>query len=81
VPIAELQGIQWMFADMATRLDTARVLTYRVAYLCDAGRPYGADATMVKLMASEAAMWVTTKAVQIRRGYGYTCDHPVKRYM
>ncbi len=80
-PIAELQAIQFMLADMATRLEAARLLTYRAAYLKDAGRPCRAEAAMAKLMASEAAMWATTKAVQIFGGYGYTRDYPVERYM
>src|SRR5439155_271163 len=80
-PIAELQAIQFMLADMATRLDAARLLTYRAAYLKDAGRPCRAEASMAKLMASEAAMWATIKAVQIFGGYGYMRDYPVERYM
>jgi alkylation response protein AidB-like acyl-CoA dehydrogenase len=80
-PIADLQAIQWMLADMHTRLEAARVLTYRAAYLWDAGRPCRAEAAMAKLMASEAAMWASTKAVQIHGGYGYMCDYPVERYM
>ncbi len=80
-PIAELQAIQFMLADMATRLDAARVLLYRAAYLKDAGEPYRAAASMAKLHASEAAMWATTKAVQIHGGYGYMRDYPVERYM
>ncbi len=80
-PIAEPQAIQFMLADMATRLDAARLLTYRAAYLKDAGRPCRAEASMAKLMASEAAMWATTKAVQIFGGYGYMRDYPVERYM
>ena len=80
-PIAELQAIQFMLADMGTRLDAARVLMYRAAYLKDRGRPFRAAAAMAKLAASEAAMWVTTKAVQIHGGYGYMRDYPVERYM
>src|SRR6266404_1699984 len=80
-PIAELQAIQFMLADMATRLDAARLLTYRAAYLKDAGRPCRAEASMAKLMASEGAMWATTRAVQIFGGYGYMRDYPVERYM
>jgi len=80
-PIAELQAIQFMLADMATRLDAARVLTYRAAHLKEAGRPFRAEASMAKLMASEAAMWATTKAVQVHGGYGYMRDYPVERYM
>ena len=80
-PLAELQAIQFMLADMATRLAAARVLLYRAAYLKSAGEPYRTPASMAKLTASEAAMWVTTKAVQIFGGYGYTRDFPVERYM
>jgi alkylation response protein AidB-like acyl-CoA dehydrogenase len=80
-PIAELQAIQWMLADMATRLDAARLLMYRAAYLRDAGQPYRTEAAMAKLLASEAAMAATIKAVQIHGGYGYMCDYPVERYM
>jgi alkylation response protein AidB-like acyl-CoA dehydrogenase len=80
-PISELQAIQWMLADMHTRLEAGRVLTYRAAYLRDAGRPYRAEAAMAKLVASEAAMGSTIKAVQIHGGYGYMCDYPVERYM
>jgi alkylation response protein AidB-like acyl-CoA dehydrogenase len=80
-PIADLQAIQFMLADMATRLDAARMLLYRAAYLKGAGVPYRAEASMAKLAASEAAMWATTKAVQIFGGYGYMRDYPVERYM
>jgi len=80
-PIADLQAIQFMLADMATRLDAARVLMYRAAYLKDRGQPFRSAAAMAKLAASEAAMWVTTKAVQIHGGYGYMRDYPVERYM
>ena len=80
-PIAELQAIQFMLADMATRLDAARMLTYRAAHLKETDRPFRAEASMAKLMASEAAMWATTKAVQIFGGYGYMRDYPVERYM
>ncbi len=80
-PIAELQAIQFMLADMATRLDAARMLTWRAAHLKETGRPFRAEASMAKLMASEAAMSATTKAVQIFGGYGYMRDYPVERYM
>ena len=80
-PIAELQAIQFMLADMATRLEAARVLLYRAVHLKDSGRPCRAEASMAKLAASEAAMWATTKAVQVFGGYGYMRDYPVERYM
>jgi alkylation response protein AidB-like acyl-CoA dehydrogenase len=79
--IADFQAIQWMLADMATRLDAAWVLICRAAALKDGGRPYAREASMAKLFASEVAMWATTKAVQIHGGYGYVTDFPVERYM
>ncbi|MBF7083088.1 acyl-CoA dehydrogenase [Desulfallas sp. Bu1-1] len=80
-PISSFQGIQWMLADMATRIDAARLLVYRAAYLKDNGEPYSKESAMAKLYASECAMWVTTKAVQIFGGYGYTREYPVERMM
>jgi alkylation response protein AidB-like acyl-CoA dehydrogenase len=79
-PIASFQAIQWMLADMATQIDAARLLTYRAAYLKDQGSPFIKEAAMAKLFASEVAMWVTTKAIQVHGGYGYTKDYPVERY-
>ena len=80
-PIAEQQAIQFMLADMGTRLEAARLLLYRAAHLRDRGQPFRAAASMAKLAASEAAMWATIKAVQIHGGYGYMRDYPVERYM
>jgi len=80
-PIAEFQAIQWMFADMATRIEASWVLICRAAVLRDAGHPFAREAAMAKLFASETAMWATTKAVQIHGGYGYVTDFPVERYM
>jgi alkylation response protein AidB-like acyl-CoA dehydrogenase len=80
-PIAEHQAVQLMLADMATRLDAARCLLFRACWLKDHGRPFGTEASMAKLVASETAMWATTKAVQIHGGYGYMRDLPVERYM
>ncbi len=79
--IADFQAIQWMFADMATRIDASWMLICRAAGLKDAGKPYAREAAMAKLFASETAMWSTTKAVQIHGGYGYVTDFPVERYM
>ena len=79
--IADFQAIQWMIADMATRIEASWVLICRAAALKDRGRPFGREAAMAKLFASESAMWATTKAVQIHGGYGYMCDYPVERYM
>jgi butyryl-CoA dehydrogenase len=80
-PIANLQAIQWMLADMATRIEASWMLLYRAAALKDQGRPFGREAAMAKLYASETAMWTTIKAVQIHGGYGYVTDFPVERYM
>jgi butyryl-CoA dehydrogenase len=78
--IGEFQAIQWMLADMATRVDAARLLMLRAAYLRQQGARYTMEASMAKLFASETAMWVTHKAVQIFGGYGYIQDYPVERY-
>jgi alkylation response protein AidB-like acyl-CoA dehydrogenase len=80
-PIADFQAIQWMLADMATRIEASWMLTGRAAMLRDRGLPYGRAASMAKLYASETAMWATTKAVQIHGGYGYVTEFPVERYM
>jgi len=80
-PISSFQGLQWMLADMHTQIEAARLLIYRAAYLKDNDMPYSKEAAMAKLFASEAAMWVTTKAVQIFGGYGYTREYPVERMM
>jgi len=79
--IADFQGLQFMLADMATELEAARHLVYNAAWLRQQGRPYTTAAAMAKLFASEAAMRITTKAVQIHGGYGYTKDYPVERMM
>ncbi|MFC1967695.1 acyl-CoA dehydrogenase [Chloroflexota bacterium] len=79
-PIIEQQAIQWMLADMATRIDAARLLTYRAAWLRDNHQPFIKEASMAKLFASEASSFVTNKAIQIYGGYGYVKDYPVERY-
>jgi len=79
-PISGFQAIQWMLADMATQIDAARLLTHRAAYLKDQGQSYIKEASMAKVYAAETAMSVTTKAIQIHGGYGYTKDYPVERY-
>jgi alkylation response protein AidB-like acyl-CoA dehydrogenase len=79
--IADFQAIQWMIADMATRIEASWLLTGRAASLRDAGKPFAREASMAKLFASETAMWTTIKAVQIHGGYGYVTDFPVERYM
>jgi alkylation response protein AidB-like acyl-CoA dehydrogenase len=80
-PIAEFQGLGFLLADMATQISAARALTLAAARLRDAGRPYSAEAAKAKLFATDAAMRVTTDAVQVLGGYGYVADHPVERYM
>lgn len=80
-PIAKFQNTQFVLADMQTRVDAARLLVYRAACAKDAGQTYSYEAAMAKLFASEAAMDVTTKAVQLFGGYGYTRDYPVERMM
>ncbi|MDI2127766.1 acyl-CoA dehydrogenase family protein [Yinghuangia seranimata] len=80
-PIADLQGVQFMLADMATAVAAGRALYLTAARLRDAGRPFTAEAAMAKLFCTDAAMKVTTDAVQVFGGYGYTADFPVERYM
>lgn len=81
-PIANLQEIQFRLADMATQIEAARLLVYQAAYVASQHKqPVSKFAAMAKLHASETAMWVTTKAVQIHGGYGYTRDYPVERMM
>jgi len=80
-PISSFEAIQMMLADMATEVEAARLLCMQAAWLKDQGRPFEKHAAMAKLFASETAMRVTTKAVQIFGGYGYTKDFPVERYM
>ncbi len=83
-PIAQFQGIQWMLADMKTRLEAARLLTYQAALAKEEAKATGArytlPAAMAKLYAAETAMWVTTKAVQIYGGNGYSKEYPVERH-
>jgi butyryl-CoA dehydrogenase len=79
-PIGNLQAIQFMLADMATRLDAARLLTLRAAYLKDTGQRFSKESSMAKVFASEAAMWIATKAIQIHGGYGYLEDFAAERH-
>ncbi len=80
-PIAEHQAIQFMLADMAMRIDAARLLVLRAAWLKDRGHPFKREAAMGKLYASEMSSFVTNKAVQIHGGYGYIKDYPVERFL
>ncbi|MBM3470412.1 MAG: acyl-CoA dehydrogenase [Armatimonadetes bacterium] len=79
-PIADLQAIQFMLADMATELDAAWLLTEHAAELADRGQPFRRQASMAKLYASEAAARAAARAVQIHGGYGFTKDYPVERF-
>jgi len=79
-PIAEFQATQWKIADMATRIQAARLLMYRAAWIRDQGRRHTLEASQAKLFASETAMWAATQAVQIHGGYGYIQDYPVERH-
>jgi butyryl-CoA dehydrogenase len=80
-PIAHQQGIAFKLADMATKIEASRLLTYQAAWREDHGLSYGKESAMAKLFAGDTAMEVTTEAVQVFGGYGYTKDYPVERYM
>ena len=80
-PIADFEGMSFLLADMATAVEAARALYLSAARRKDAGLPYGPQAAMAKLFASDAAMRVTTDAVQVLGGYGYVEDYPVARLM
>ncbi|UQD53616.1 acyl-CoA dehydrogenase [Bacillus methanolicus] len=80
-PIAAQQGIAFKLADMATHVEAARLLTYQAAWRESAGLSYGKESAMSKLFAGDTAMKVTTEAVQVFGGYGYTKDYPVERFM
>lgn len=80
VPIADHQAIAMMIADMAIRVDAARLMVYRAATLRDRGKPFSQASAMAKLFASETSTQVTDAAVQIHGGYGYSRSYPVERY-
>ena len=80
-PIAAFQGLRWMVAEMSTKIEAARFLVYKAAWLKENKQPYSIDAARAKLYAAEVAMDVTTKAVQLFGGYGYTKEYPVERMM
>ncbi len=79
-PIADLQAIQFMLADMSTKIAASKALTINAAQKKDQGPHYSKDSSQAKLFASEAAMWITTKAIQICGGNGYTREYPLERY-
>lgn len=78
--ISNLQAIQFMLADMSTKIAASRLLIKEASYLKNQGKPYSKQAAQAKLFASETAMWVTTKAIQVCGGNGYTKEYPVERY-
>ena len=80
-PISAFQAISFMMADMAMKIDAARLLVYRAAWLKETGQEYGTEAAMSKCFASDVAMEVTTDAIQIFGGYGYSKEYPVERLM
>ncbi|MEN2424022.1 acyl-CoA dehydrogenase [Streptomyces rimosus] len=80
-PIADFQGLRFMIADMATQIEAGRSLYLTAARLRDAGQPFSKEAAMAKLFCTDTAMRVTTDAVQLLGGYGYTLDFPAERYM
>mmetsp|Transcript_36712 Transcript_36712/g.74095 ORF Transcript_36712/g.74095 Transcript_36712/m.74095 type:complete len:172 (+) Transcript_36712:570-1085(+) len=79
-PISSLQAIQFKLADMASKVEASRLLTWRAAQLKDSGEEYGKEAAMAKLFASEAATYCAHQAIQVYGGYGYVTDFPVERY-
>jgi alkylation response protein AidB-like acyl-CoA dehydrogenase len=79
-PIAKIQAIQFKLAEMERRIQCARLLIQRAAWLRDTNQPFSREASMAKLYASEAATWVTHQAIQIHGGYGYVKEYPVERY-
>lgn len=80
-PLSAFQGLQWMIAEMDVKIEAAKHLVYKAAWLKDNKKPYSVEAARAKLYAAEVAMDVTTKAVQIFGGYGYTKEYPVERMM
>ncbi len=80
-PISAFQGLQWMVAEMSTKIEAARFLVYKAAWLKENKQPYSVDAARAKLYAAEVAMDVTTKSVQLFGGYGYTKEYPIERMM
>ncbi|MCL0081482.1 acyl-CoA dehydrogenase [Peptococcaceae bacterium] len=80
-PIAKLQAIQFKLADIATRVELARLMVWKAAWLKDQGLPFSKEAAMGKLFASETCFWAASEAVQILGGYGYMKEYPVERYL
>jgi alkylation response protein AidB-like acyl-CoA dehydrogenase len=79
VPLAQHQAVQWMLADAATQIQTARLMVYYASWLKELGHPYSSEASMAKLNATEMAEQVCRNAIQIFGGYGYSSEYPVER--
>ncbi|MCH5278640.1 MAG: acyl-CoA dehydrogenase [Christensenellaceae bacterium] len=80
-PLSTFQGLQWMMADMKCEIESAKLLVYKAATAKDSGKSYSMEAAMAKLTASNTAMDVTTKCVQLHGGYGYSREYPLERMM
>lgn len=79
-PISNLQGIQFMLADMSTKISASKLLIYNASQMKDRKEDYTKYSAQAKLFAAEAAMWITTKAIQVCGGNGYTKEYPLERY-
>lgn len=79
-PLVDFQATQFKLAEMATRIEASKLMTYRAAYLYDSGGRHSKEISMAKLFASQSANYVTNEAVQIHGGYGYVKEYPVERY-
>jgi butyryl-CoA dehydrogenase len=79
-PLATLQAVQFTIADMSTKIAASRHLILSSSHKKDEGKPYGKEGAQAKLFASESAMWITTKAIQVCGGNGFTTEYPVERY-
>ncbi|MGZ6525389.1 MAG: acyl-CoA dehydrogenase family protein, partial [Tumebacillaceae bacterium] len=80
-PVADFQAIQFMLADMATKIEASRLLIYQAATMRQEKLPCSKQASMAKYYATDTAMYVTTEAVQLFGGYGYSKEYPVERFM
>jgi alkylation response protein AidB-like acyl-CoA dehydrogenase len=79
-PISRFQGVSFKLASMATKIDAAKLLVYRTAFLKDANKPFSKESAMCKFYASKIATQLTQQAIQIHGGYGYMKDLPLERY-
>jgi acyl-CoA dehydrogenase len=79
-PVSSFEGVGFLLADMATRLEAGRQMAYHAAALCSSGQPFTREASMAKLFCTDAAMDIATDALQLAGGYGYLADHPFERH-